>query len=263
MVNKTRKKSKRKKQKKTVLNIKNIVLLAVIIFLFAVLMDKIALPLYVRHSQEVEMPEIDGLSVDEGREKLEDVGFKLIVKDEKYSSHYQIGSIIKQNPISGSKVKKGRRVYVTISTGVRPSVVPVLIGESERDAIIKIEQAGLKRGIRLYEENPLFPADVVCYQSIPRDTRVQPGTKIDYTLSLGSVISESVVPDVRSLNADKAIAKIRKAGLIIGSIDTVYNEKYLPYTVIWQSLPPDTVVSYERQIFIKISTLNKPVTKQD
>src|SRR5262245_15285950 len=98
------------------------------------LMDWIVMPLYTRHHEEFEMPNIIKMRYEDALLPLEIGDFVLIKEEERYSDQLPSGYIIEQSPPSHTKVKSGRRVYVVVSRGERRVLMPTLLERSQRDA---------------------------------------------------------------------------------------------------------------------------------
>ena len=66
--------------------------------------------------EELEMPDVQGLSKRDAEAKLQKMGLKLASVYEKYSDE-PAGTVIGQDPRAGAKLKKGQSVDITISKG--------------------------------------------------------------------------------------------------------------------------------------------------
>ena len=97
-------------------------------------MDWIVMPLYTRHNEEYEMPNITKMRFEDAMQPLEEGDFVLIKEEERYSDQLPAGYVIEQSPPPHTKVKSGRRVYVVVSRGERRVAMPVLLERSKRDA---------------------------------------------------------------------------------------------------------------------------------
>jgi len=212
------------------------------LFLLFVLCDKIIMPLYVHHGQEVVLPNVIGMSFEQAREFLQARGFKIIKNREMHDPHLPEGHIISQNPEPYAVVKKGRRVYVTVSMGKREVVVPRLIGGSEKDAEFILKRLELELGEVNYEFSTYYPRGVVISQSIPPDSSVKVGTPVGIIVSLGKPYDKYIVPKVVGMNLKEARKSLLTAGLKLGRIDYRVQNELLPETVIEQSIPPGTEV---------------------
>ena len=86
------------------------------------LVDRVIMPNIVGVDRDiVEVPSVTGLGLEEAREKFFRVGLLTEIRSREYDSNIPLESVISQFPESGSKVKKGRRISVTVSKGKRDS----------------------------------------------------------------------------------------------------------------------------------------------
>lgn len=102
---------------------------------------------YTNHGESVEVPDFKGQRVILLDQFVndKDVSYKII--DSIYDPSEKPGSVIRQDPDAGSKVKHNRTVYLYVTGMVPPQVVmPRLIDRSERQARLIISSYGLKVG---------------------------------------------------------------------------------------------------------------------
>ena len=78
---------------------------------------------YTRHGREVDMPDFVGQNSVALIDTLLPSDYIVVITDEVYDKTMEPGTIIKQNPEAGEKVKKGRKVYLTVATSEPPTVV--------------------------------------------------------------------------------------------------------------------------------------------
>ena len=89
-----------------------------IIFLIIVyLVDQYVMTRYVKLGKEEELPNVLEMQIDEAKDLLYSRGFRVIIKDSLYDQRHAIGTVVEQNPYPNATVKKGRRVYLSISIG--------------------------------------------------------------------------------------------------------------------------------------------------
>ncbi len=69
------------------------------------------------------------------------------------------------------------------------------------------------------------------------------------------------VPDVSGMSFDEAQIRLEQAGLRSQIMDSVYNEKARPYTIIEQNPKSNDSVKEDRTIYLVINTGNKPKIK--
>ncbi len=229
----------------------------VLLILFVFIMNTVVMPLYTHHGREIEVPDIEYLSFYEAEEILDDTGFKMIIDGKKFDATFPESTVIFQNPRPFSHVKRGRRVYLTLSAGERLVQVPRIIGMSERDAIFKLEEVGLQVGQIIYEYDNYRYEGAVCDQSYPEGTELTEQQSVDITISLGPLPTRFFVPDVVEKDVEIAKSMIQQAGLTVGTITYEIRRQKLPDTVIRQSIPSGEEVRQGQSIDLVVSQLEE------
>ena len=218
-----------------------------------IIMDKVIMPIYVHHGDELTLPDITGKNVTEARQILNRLGLQVKEKDQKVEPAVPPKTILQQNPLPNTTVKKGRRIYVIVSTPEKPIIVPYVIGRSRRDAEILIQETGLIIDTLSYDFYSYWPEGTIGEQSIPGGNTAPKGVKIMLTVSLGSIPTEIIVPDLFQKHLNTAKEELRKAGLKTGKIIYEINNNLLPNTVIGQDPELGTAVSLGDSINIWVS----------
>lgn len=227
----------------------------IIVVFFVFIFDLIVMPLYTQQGQTRELPDITELSEHQADSILTQMGFRMIRDREQYDDLYPAGIVIAQNPLPFSQVKKGRRIYVTVSAGERFVEVPRLIGLGENTAMFSLREMNLDIGQVFYEYNNYYPNGVVSYQSVAEKEEVVEGTTVDMTISLGRLPTKFEVPDVVGKSLNLAEEMILKAGLKIGQLSYEVQPKLLPDTVIEQAIAPGTEVKRGETVNLILSRL--------
>lgn len=120
---------------------------AVVVFALFSLLDVIT-----RHNQELTVPSFMGLSVEEAQKLADENNLRLEVTDSVHIPRMAPGAIYKQNPLADSKVKKNRRIIITINAKSPKMVkMPSLVGYSLRQAQSELSSSQLKVGKLIYE----------------------------------------------------------------------------------------------------------------
>ncbi|RKY82582.1 hypothetical protein DRQ07_00925 [candidate division KSB1 bacterium] len=241
-----------KKYKTHIYGISACLLILIILILVT---DLVIMPVYTHHGVEQELPDITELKFEDAQKILSEKGFQIVKDGEKFDDNYEAGTIISQNPLPFTMVKKGRRIYVIVSAGEKMVKVPKVTGSSEREAKFILRQAGLTLGEIFYEYDQYYPKDVVCGQSIAENMDVQEQDTVDITVSLGQMPSVFIVPDLEGRSLDEAKMIIRKAGLKVGEITYQKNKKLLPDTVIGQDPSAGEETGKGAQVDLTVSTL--------
>ncbi len=218
-------------------------------------LDFMVMPLYTRQYQAIAVPDVTFKSVADAEAMLAKTGLRIVKDGEKFDETLPAGRIVFQNPEAFAMVKKGRRVYVTVSKGGRTFPMPKLTGQSERDARFILQANELSLGRVDYRRDPFLPDGVVCDQSIPAGDTIGVRQRVDITVSLGVEPTEFIVPDLVGKSIDDALMSLRKAGLTAGTIREQNTEELLPNTVVAQSTEAGKQVAKADTVHLVISVL--------
>jgi len=224
---------------------------------FVLIMDKVVMPWYVDLGDEMEMPDVVQKTLPEAQNQLQQRGFNVIIADSVYDAHFPEGAVVEQNPIAFSTVKQGRNVYLTVSIGEKPIIMPNLFGISPRDAELKLKSLGLNLKTVLYSYSDLYPEGAVIGQSFPQGQEVRKNAQIVITVSLGELPSQRRIPSLVGKSLSAARQQLNQLGISIGEIVYEESESYLPQTVLKQSLAEGTQVGEEAEIDLTVSVLKK------
>lgn len=178
----------------------------------------IAMPVYTRHWQRVEVPDVTNLSGRAAEKLLRKQRLEPVFSEIKFDERMPNGFVVFQNPGGNTVVKRKRHVYLTLSKGKRPILMPKLIGLAERDARFLLAQNQLVLGSVERTFDSYYPAGVVANQSIAPQTEVIAGAAINITVSTGAVGGTVIVPNVVGMTFEEASRYIVEAGMNVGSV---------------------------------------------
>lgn len=133
------------------------------------------------------LPDVYGKPKNEADTALVDKGLVVTEHPYEYSDTVPVDSVIRTDPARGSTVKKGDNIKVILSRGPEKQMVkvPDLTNMTEREAIDKLNSAGLKKGKITFSYSERVQKDLVISQSVTVNTEVEKGTTVDFTISLG------------------------------------------------------------------------------
>lgn len=228
--------------------IKQLSILATVIVVIYALVDFILFPMYTRHAEEFDLADIAELSLEDAKKVLAENNLQLIVNDSSYSPIVEKNHIITQLPKAFSRVKTGRRVYVSISLGYKPAIVPELKGLSIKDAEFRLQGVGLEVREVLEAYSKRYPKNVVMGQSEEAGMEITVGDSISVTVSLGTNYKETPFPNYTEKLFRIASKDVQKFGLKVRREIEVGNSDYLPGTIVRQSIPVGTLLSDETEI---------------
>ena len=223
------------KEKKFYLHLLIIVLLSIVLlWLTFKLLDS-----YTRHDKVYTMPDFVGQDFKQvKREHSRDFNFILI--DSVYPKGQQLGSIYQQDPLPGSKIKKGRNVYaIIVAVTPEKTVMPNLKGISLREAIGRLESSGLDVDHLEYVTYD-YKNNVIdqYYQGAPiaKGTELVKGSKIMLRVGIGNDKSNVKVPNLIGKTAYETKKLLNLAGLNIG-VETREDNDSLQYMCVRKMSP--------------------------
>ncbi|KMS72225.1 serine/threonine protein kinase [Streptomyces viridochromogenes] len=159
--------------------------------------------------ETVKVPDLQGYPLDKARSELKEVGLEPGFVNREFNDDVTRGSVISSAPGTGTKVRSGSAVKLTVSKG-SPVDVPDVTGASPADARADLEEAGLKVRIAPARVNSEFDAGQVAQQTPASGKQAAEGDTVTLTLSKGPEMIE--VPDVVGDNVDDAKAALEAAG---------------------------------------------------
>jgi serine/threonine-protein kinase len=230
-----------------------IIVAVMLLTTFAVLMDKIVMPLYVQLGDEVDLPDVIEMPINEAQTLLTDQGFQVVIRDSLYDENHPVGIVIEQNPYPYAVVKEGRRVYLTVSIGEKPIIMPNLFGVSPREAELILVTHDLKLRSKNYVYSDRYHEGTVMGQSYPQGQEIKSGSRIDIIISLGQLSVEAVVPDLVGKSLHEARERLRAVKLKIAEIEWEERDNILPETIISQSLPAGQNFNPDETIILVVS----------
>lgn len=166
--------------------------------------------------KEVQIPNLVGKTADEAKQILKENKINYVEEEPQYSTEYEAGQIISQNPpfVEGRKMKQKTDMKVVLSLGTEKTTVPVLKGLSKEEAETAAKDAKIKLEI-VEETSKTVEAGIIIKQEIDPDTEVNAGDTVKVYLSIGTGIKQVVVTSV--LYKDEASAKqtLEGIGLVV------------------------------------------------
>jgi hypothetical protein len=207
-------------------------MIALGIGLFLVLAAFIFLRIYTHHGQAIQVPDLTGLTEEEVGIIMTAKRLRYEVSDSIFYKDIPKGTVAKQNPRPGSKVKENRRIYLTLNA-ISPEKVPMpnVRGLSLREARLKLNMYGLNLGKISYK--PDFAVNAVLEQKV-NDTIATPGVPVikgsDVNLILGMGLSNvsTRVPDLTGFSLYLAKEMLADRYLNMGGV--IYDGTVLTQT---------------------------------
>lgn len=217
---------------------------------------------YVKSSNSnmVQVPTVLNLSEDEAVEILEDKNLKANISRYAQSNNYEPGKVMEQDPGPKTKVKKNSTINLVISEG-REVKVPDLSGMTLDQAEEKLKELDLELGKTSTDFSESVKKDTIIDQDPRENEKVQAGSEVDVTVSLGKEEpdTENVkVPNFIGDYEEDAINIAVENNLNVGNITYKYSDKYEKDVVMSQSIPANTQVAENSTIDFVVSNGKNP-----
>ncbi len=197
--------------------------LGILGLLLYLLVFLVILPGYTRHGDSVLVPDVNKMTIEEAVKTLDKVGLRYEKKDSTFRMDYPSLSIVDQYPAPYSRVKPGRKIFLTINKSEPPLVkLPDLDNMNRYRARQTLENWKLSVGEVTVRPDFSTPGTVldVTYQGkrIKTGTQLPQGARIDLIVSQGRLQRQVEIPNLIGLTYEDALTELRKLDLVIGSI---------------------------------------------
>lgn len=169
-------------------------------------------------AREVTVPDLAGRSVNQASQALEDLGLTLKVdENRRVDPRVPAGAILQQDPVPGQRVRQPRTIRVWVSEGDVATPVPSLVGDTERNAAVRLQQAGLTLSATAQVRTHDYAPDAVIAQD------PAPGS---HSASVALLVNRAdrgvsyVMPDLIGVDGDRAAELLRTRGFRVAVVGT-------------------------------------------
>ncbi len=202
--------------------------------------------------EEVEMPDVEGMSLTRAKSTLSDLGLDYNVTYED-SSKYEQDIVIESNIKAGRGVALGTIVELTVSAGTEGVSVLDVRGKSLAEATAMLEKEGFQVS-RSEVSSDTVEKGYVAGQKPDAGEKAPRGTTVTLQISSGPDSSKISVPNVMGMDEMNATVTLTEAGLVVGNVEEVnYEDPAFTGLVCYQSYSVGEYVDPDTRIDIKIS----------
>jgi beta-lactam-binding protein with PASTA domain len=216
--------------------------------------DKIVMPIVTRQGTEFKMPDFTGQRLSEAQISLDELELTYEIASEDYSPGKPPGTILRQIPLSGNKVKPGRQIKFVVSLGQKLIPIPNVAGKSVRQARLELEAAGLLLGEIDWALSDTLPEKLVVFSYPAAGDEIPIGSYVNLMVKHGRASSFTFMPNIEGLTFDNAKRRLGDKLLKVGVISYRTDENYLPETVLEQSEPHGAELDVNTVIDLVLST---------
>jgi serine/threonine-protein kinase len=170
-----------------------------------------------RLKQGPEVPDVEGLTEEQARQKLTAAGFRVDVRKQE-SSAAEAGKVLDQSPAGGERVREGSEAMLHVGDGPVSVEVPSVVGLSVSEAKARLGEAGLVVGPQREVPSNTAPKGVVVEQRYPAGREVKLGTAVN--IGVSSEVQQVAAPDapIQSTAAASATAAASPTAPPTGSV---------------------------------------------
>lgn len=181
----------------------------VLVYVGAIVFSWLFLWWYTGHGEQVSVPDLKGLPLEQAAEALEARGLSYLVIDSVFDEHGKGGVVMEQSPSPESAVKEGREVFLTIYRYQPPmEVVNIDEGDFAQVAVIKLRNKGIKYDIKYVPNNSMVGSVVsITYKGkrVKKNDAIPRGVTV--VLTIGESDNEKVqIPDLSGMYYTQALA---------------------------------------------------------
>src|SRR5690242_15942985 len=158
-------------------------------------------------AREVQVPDLTSRTANEATTIVNRLGLTLRVDESRRpDAKIAAGRVLVQEPAPGSIARRQRSVRVWLSAGQRAAKVPLLTGETERAAELRLAQDGLELAGVAEIRSQEYPQDIVVAQQPPANAA---SARVALLVNRGERAVTYVMPDLIGVNGDRAADILR------------------------------------------------------
>ena len=182
----------------------------------------LSLNLYTNHGHKMSAPDFTGLSIAEANSLAKDRSLQYTVIDSIYLADVPKGTVADQSPKPDFKIKKGRKLFLTMRTFnpeqvKMPKVSDVSFVQAKADLLSYGLYVSSIRYINQKYEDHVY-AQTYNGKPIDPGTEIEKGTGIDLVLGTGNINRRTYIPVILGMNKLNAYNSATDALLNIGRI---------------------------------------------
>ena len=187
---------------------------------------------------DVEVPPVNGVSVDQARELLRAKDLLLTLEAERPDPTIPAGQVAGQVPLAGSRAPKGSAIHAFVSSGAGAVVIPALAGARPDDAVEQLHTLKLLPGHRREQASETVAAGLVIGTDPPAGRSVGRDAQVTLVISTGP--APRPVPKVLGLRLARAKKTLEDAGFKVGTTRTGSSDRFDDEVIIKQEPAENT-----------------------
>ena len=199
---------------------------------------------------DISMPDLLGMTEDEAKAALKELGLGYHKVGEASSDEYEEGQIIEQSVNAGETVEKNTTVEVTLSSGKGEVEIPDVKGQDEANAKSTLNGAGFQVNVT-YEHSKDVEQGKVISQTPDASSMGKEGDTITILVSQG--VESVKVPTLTGKSQQDASTALSDVGLSLGNVTSEYSDSVAEGLIISQSTAAGSYVDIGSSVSVVVS----------
>lgn len=208
-------------------------------------------------STVVTVPDTIDTPYEEAVQVLQGLGLYVDISEKKFDQEVPKGHIISQSVESGTSVKEGFTISLTVSQGPITTKVPNLLQKELSEAQLILENNKLTIGEVEYVNNDL-PKGYILEQSPEPGKSIAQESAVNLVVSEGKVIETVILPSILGKTLEEARSTLSPLHVYIGNTTYNYSDEYSNETIMSQSKRGGSEVNEGTYINVVISKGRDP-----
>ncbi|WP_075720653.1 Stk1 family PASTA domain-containing Ser/Thr kinase [Roseburia sp. 499] len=209
-------------------------------------------------ADKVEMIDLTGMTFDEAKKALNEIGLGIKKGDSMSSDKYEEGLIVGQSEKDGDMVEKNTTITVNLSSGAGEIEVPSVVGLDKDAATDKLKSAGFNNVKTEYEYSSDVPAGDVIRQTPEGNAKAKKDDAITIYISRGTEQVKMI--NVLGMTEQQARDALAGINVSVSSVSSDYSDTVPEGSVISQSISEGTFVNPGTSVTLTISLGKKVET---
>lgn len=236
------------------------VILSIFLIIVSPLLIGYLMVFYIFPAPEVAVPDVTWHTSTEAFSMLKQAGLKPRISNRAFDRDMPAGRIVEQQPKRGKKVKVGRIVNLTLSTGQRRITVPSLTGRPYSQVDSLLSEAGFRIGATFEVETEQYQTGIIISQLPSAEIETDAGSRIDLFIAKNPKFGIVRMPYLIGKTLKSAEGTLGDLKLNINRIEYQETDIMAEGIVMRQEPAGDEEISVGSNV--KLTVSKEPATKE-
>jgi eukaryotic-like serine/threonine-protein kinase len=188
-----------------------------------------------KYSNVVSLPQLEKKPLKFAKRQLEQLGLILEIDTVKFNPKVPKDFVIEQTPLAGRKVKVGRKIHLTLSSGAANATVPNLNGKATQEARQILRKLGFQNIVITRIASSTIAPNMVLFSTPAKKNEISTSDTVKLVVSAGHSGS-LLIPNLTGLQPTEAKRLLSSLKLKLGSTSYASGGTLaLPGTILRQS----------------------------